>query len=99
MNDLQRLYLLRDLIKQSQLSSARSLVAFASQIESLVSSIDDIPDTFRRVYSEFWEALEVLGVQHQESCTEPTVVELADLKAMSINFELEVSKSIVARED
>lgn len=97
MDDLERLHLLRNLLIESHLSTASSLGKLANGIESILVSIEDAPDSIRIVYSTLWDALEVLGVQHQEAGTEPTTAELEDLYVMANRLREETEVEITSR--
>lgn len=97
MDDLKRLHLLRDLLIESRLSTSSSFGELANRVESILESIEEVPDALRLAYSNLWVALEVSGVQHQESGTEPTIAELADLGAMTDKLKKETDAEIVAR--
>lgn len=97
MDDLDRLRLLRELLISSRLSTASSLGELANQVESMLTSIEEVPDDLRLAYAALWEALEIVGVQHQEAGTEPTATELADLRAMSDRLGMETNAEITAR--
>jgi hypothetical protein len=97
MNDLERLYLLRDLLCDPELSMASSLGELANQIESLLSTIEVVPGGLNLAYSKLWGALEILGVQHQEAGTVPTGSDLAELGVMIDFLSKEVEAEIAAR--
>lgn len=97
MDDLERLCLLRDVLNESRLSTASSLGELANQVESILASLEDVSEALRLAYSALWAGLEVVGVQHQESGTEPTAAELADLGVMTNRLRKEAEAEIVAR--
>ena len=97
MDDLGRLRLLRDLLIEPKLSSASSLGEFANGIESILTSVDEVPGGLKLAYATLWEALEVLGVKHQEAGTQPTAVELAELAAMAARLRKEADAEITIR--
>ena len=97
MDDLERLCILRDVLNESRLSTAISLGKLANQVESLIASIDDVPNDLRQAFAALWAGLEVVGVQHQEAGTEPTAAELADLRAMADRLRRETDAEIGAR--
>ena len=97
MNDLQRLCLLQGLLANRQLSAAISLGELANGIESILNSIDVVPDGLNLAYLALWQALEIVAVQHQEAGTEPTAAELDDLNFMADGLKKEVDAEIVAR--
>jgi hypothetical protein len=97
MNDLDRLRLLGGLLEEPQFSNAGDLGMLASEIESLVTSIEEVPDVLLRAHSTFWDALEILGVQHQEAGTGPSSSEQSDLRGMAERFRSEVAVEIGRR--
>jgi len=97
MNDLDRLRLLGGLLNEPQFFNAGDLLMLSFQFESLLTSIDDVPDVLWRAFSTFWAALEVLGVRHQEVGTAPSSSELSDLRGMAEKFRSEVAAEIGRR--
>src|SRR5688572_13020690 len=97
MDDLERLRLMRDLLIKRQISSASSLGELASAIESILTSIDDVPSGLKLAYANLWGALEILGVKHQEAGTQPTLAELSTLAVMTEQLRKEVDSEIAKR--
>jgi hypothetical protein len=97
MDDLERLRLLRDLLIKRQLTSASSLGELANDVESILISIEEVPGGLKLAYVTLWEALEILGVKHQEAGTQPTAIELADLAILAERLKKEADKEITTR--
>lgn len=96
MNEAEHLRLLIDVLTGAQLSDAGSLGQTANEIESVVSSLTAPSVSLRLAFSELWEALEVLGVQHQETGAEPTKVELTQLVALASRLRVQAESEIAS---
>ncbi len=97
MDDLDRLRLLLDVLNDSQFFSGGDLLKLASGVESLLTSIDEVPAVLMQRFTVFWEALEVVGVRRLEANTEPTSNELTDLGMMAEALRCEVASEIERR--
>ncbi len=97
MNDLERLRLLLTVLDTFTPTVGERLGKLANDIESVCSSIGSRSEAFDSKYFTLWDALEIIGVAHQEAGTTPSVAEIADVKRMVADFRIEVVKEIEAR--
>ena len=97
MNDAQRLHLFLKVLDSFVATDAKSLGKLANDIESVCSSIGSRSEEFDSKYFRLWDALEIIGVSHQEGGTKPSAAEIADVKNLVSAFRIEVVKESEVR--
>ncbi|EHP93405.1 hypothetical protein MetexDRAFT_1709 [Methylorubrum extorquens DSM 13060] len=80
------LMLLRNTVANHRVFELKSLGRFASDIESLVMSMDDLSEKLRTDFSNLWGDIEIISYKCEEEGREINDKEKSDLEIMRLSF-------------